>query len=58
MLTGITTDISISTVDDENEVWHRVVLGPFSSKEDAEQMVASLRQHDLSPTLQQVPPAG
>ena len=58
MLTGITTDITINTVEDQDDAWHRVVLGPFSSKEDAEQMVASLRQHDLSPTLQQVPPAG
>ena len=58
MLTGITTDITINTMDHEDEVWHRVVLGPFSTKEDAEQVMASLRQHDLSPALQQVPPAG
>ncbi len=58
MLTGITADITVNTLDDGDGVWHRVVLGPFGSKEDAEQMVANLRQHDLSPTLRQVPPTG
>ena len=58
MLTGMGADISISTLDDEDEVWHRVVVGPFNSKQDAEQTMASLRQHDVSPILLQVPPAG
>ena len=58
MLTGMTSDIRINAQDDEGEVWHRVVLGPFGSKGDAEQAMASLRQHDLSPTLLTAPPAG
>ena len=58
MLAGMTTGIAIDTSDDEEEVLHRVVLGPFSSKGDAEQTIASLRQHDLSPILLQVPPSG
>ena len=58
VLTGMSADISINTLDDEDEVWHRVVVGPFSSKQDAEQTMASLRQHDVSPILLQVPPAG
>ena len=58
VLTGMGTDISISTLDDEDEVWHRVVVGPFSSEQDAEQTMASLRKHDVSPILLQVPPAG
>ena len=58
MLTGMTSDISVNTQDDEGEVWHRVVLGPFGSKGDAEQAMASLRQQDLSPILLTAPPAG
>ena len=58
MLMGITADINIDTLDNEGEVWHRVVLGPFAAKEDAEQVIAGLRGHDLSPTLAQVAPAG
>lgn len=58
MLTGVDTDISINTRDDEDGVWHRVVLGPFTSKRDAEQAMASLLQHDVSPILLQVAPAG
>ena len=58
MLTGMKADISINTLDDEDEVWHRVVVGPFSRKQDAEQTMASLRKHDVSPILLQVPPAG
>ena len=58
MLTGMTSDISVNTQDDEGEVWHRVVLGPFGSMGDAEQAMASLRQQDLSPILLTAPPAG
>ena len=58
MLTGVSADISINTLDDEDEVWHQVVVGPFHSKSDAEQTMASLRRHDLLPILLQVAPAG
>ena len=58
MLTGMGTDIRIDTRDSENEVWHRVVIGPFNSKQDAEQTVASLKQHDVSPIMLEVPPSG
>ena len=55
---GMNADISISRRDDAGEVWHRVVVGPFSNKQDAEQTMASLRQYDVSPMLLQVRPAG
>ena len=60
MLTGMNADINISidTRNNADEVWHRVVVGPFSSEQDAEQTMASLRKHDVSPILLQVPPAG
>ena len=58
MLTGVSADISINALDDEDEVWHQVVVGPFNSKSDAEQTMASLRQHDVLPILLQVAPAG
>ena len=58
MLTGMNADIRIDTRDNEDEVWHRVVVGPFNSKQDAEQTMASLRQRDVSPILLQAPPAG
>ena len=58
MLTGMSADIRIDTRDSEDEVWHRVVIGPFNSKQDAEQTVASLKQHDLSPIMLEVPPSG
>ena len=58
MLTGVSADISINALDDEDEVWHRVVVGPFNSKSDAEQTMASLRQHDILPILLQVAPQG
>lgn len=58
MLTGVNTDISINTLDDEDEVWHQVVVGPFNNKSDAEQTMANLRQHEVLPILLQVAPAG
>lgn len=58
MLTGVGADISINTLDDEDEVWHRVVVGPFNSKSDAEQTMASLRQHDVLPILLEVASPG
>lgn len=58
MLTGVSADISINTLDDEDEVWHQVVVGPFNSKSDAEQTMASLRQHDVLPILLQVASPG
>lgn len=58
MLTGMGADIRIDTQETGDEVWHRVVIGPFSSKQDAEQTVAGLRQHDVSSLLLEVPPSG
>ena len=58
MLTGVSADISIKTPDDEDGVWHQVVVGPFNSKSAAEQTMASLRQHDVLPILLQVAPPG
>jgi cell division protein FtsN len=58
MLTGVSADISINTLDDEDEVWHQVVVGPFNSKGDAEQTMASLREHDVLPILLQVASPG
>ena len=58
MLTGMGADIRIDTQETGDGVWHRVVIGPFSSKQDAEQTVASLQQHDVSSILLEVPPSG
>ncbi len=58
MLTGMDADVAINTLANEQEVWHRVVVGPFSSREDAEKMAASLKEHEVSPILLEVPPAG
>ena len=58
MLTGVSAEISINTLDDEDEVWHRVVVGPFNSKSDAERTMAGLRQHDVLPILLQMAPPG
>ena len=58
MLTGMGTDIRIDTRDSEDDVWHRVVIGPFNSKQDAERTVASLKQQDVSPIMLEVPPSG
>ncbi|MDE0054539.1 MAG: SPOR domain-containing protein [Gammaproteobacteria bacterium] len=56
MLTGMDADITINTLDQEDGTWHRVVVGPFTSRENAEKMVASLQEHEVSPILLQVPP--
>ena len=56
MLTGMDADITINTLDQEDGTWHRVVVGPFTSRENAEKMVASLKEHEVSPILLQVPP--
>ena len=58
MLTGMNAEISVRTLDDEGGIWHRVLVGPFSSRTDAEQTVTSLQQQDLSPTMLTVPAAG
>ena len=58
MLAGLNAEISISAPDGEDAVWHRVVIGPFGNKADAEQTMASLRRHEVSPIMLEVPPAG
>ena len=55
MLTGMDAEITIDTLNNQQEVWHRVVVGPFTSRETAEKTVASLKEHEVSPILLQVP---
>jgi cell division protein FtsN len=51
-LTLLGFDVTVSTVQQQNTTWHRVRLGPFTSRPQAEDVRKALRKHDFDSLLQ------
>jgi cell division protein FtsN len=51
-LTLLGFDVTVSTVQQQNMTWHRVRLGPFASRPQAEDVRKALRRHDFDSLLQ------